>query len=274
MDAVIDVVRDPSQWLPIATPIVLSTVYALAIILLGRWLAGLLTGIAEKGMRKSRLDTTLVNFLGKLVYITLLVFVVIAALNQLGIDTTSAAAVVGAAGLAIGLSLKDQISAFAAGAMLIIFRPFKPGDFVEAAGLSGVIEEINITHTLMRSGDNKQLIVPNNEIWGSAITNYNSKPTRRIDLLIGVSYDADLRQCRTVLEQVIAKQDRILEEPQPVIAVHELGDNSVNFVVRPWVKTADYWDVRWVLTEEIKLALDDANIGIPYPQRDVHLYQH
>jgi len=266
--------QNPEQWIPLVAPVAIQAFYALAIFLIGRWIAGIISGLAEKAMLKAKLDATLASFLSKVVFVAILVFVMIAALNQLGINTTSAAAIVGAAGLAIGLSLKDQISAFAAGVMLIMFRPFKPGDFVEVAGESGVVEDINITHTQLRTGDNKQMIIPNNDVWGSTITNYNAKPTRRIDLIIGVSYDADLKQSRSVIEGVMSREGRVLEEPAPVIAVHELADSSVNFVVRPWVNTADYWAVRWALTEEIKIALDAADIGMPYPQRDVHIYEH
>ena len=274
MDQIKNFLTDSSQWLPLAMPIALSAVYALCIFIIGRWITGVLARVGEKAMLKAGLDVSLASFLSKIIYFAALAFVIIAALNRLGIDTTSAAAILGAAGLAIGLSLKDQISAFAAGTMLILFRPFKAGDFVEIASLSGTVEEINITHTMMRTGDNRQLIVPNNDIWGSTITNYNSKPTRRIDLVIGVSYDADLKQCRSVFEKVLSAEKRILKDPAPVIAVHELGDSAVNFVVRPWVTTADFWAVKWALTEEIKLALDEADIGIPYPQRDVHVYPH
>lgn len=271
MEFSLDLLKDPTALAALLLPIGLKILYALVIYLIGKAIARFVANVAAKAMGRSKLDVTLVSFLSKIIYVALLAFVIIAALGQLGINTTSAAAIVGAAGLAIGLSLKDQISSFAAGVMLIMFRPFKPGDFVEAGGESGVVEEINITHTHMRTGDNKAIIIPNSAIWGDTITNYNTKPTRRIDLVVGVSYEADLKQTRSVLEGVLSQEGRLLAEPAPVIAVHELADSSVNFVVRPWVNTADYWAVRWALTEAIKNALDAAGIGIPYPQMDVHI---
>jgi small conductance mechanosensitive channel len=180
-------------------------------------------------------------------------------------------ALVGAAGLAIGLALQDSLKNFAAGVLLIFFRPFKEGDFVEVAGVSGVAEQITIFNTVMRTGDNREVIVPNGAIYSDIITNYNRRPTRRIDMIVGISYDSDIRLAKQILSEILAADERVLEDPAPKIAVAELADSSVNFVCRPWVKTDDYWDTKWDITEQIKLRFDEAGIGIPFPQMDVHL---
>jgi small conductance mechanosensitive channel len=198
-------------------------------------------------------------------------FVIMAALEKLGVETTSFAAIIAAAGLAIGLSLQGTLGNFASGIMLIMFRPFKVGDFVEAGGVAGVVEEIQIFSTKMKSGDNKEIIVPNGQIVGSTITNYSAKETRRIDLVIGVGYDDDLKKVRSVLEDILGKEARVLPDPAPTIGLLELGDSSVNFAVRPWVKTGDYWPTLFDLQEAIKIRFDHEGISIPYPQRDVHL---
>jgi small conductance mechanosensitive channel len=213
----------------------------------------------------------LVNFIRSVAHIALILFVVVAALGQLGVDTTSLIALVGAAGLAIGLALQDSLKNFAAGVLLIFFRPFKEGDFVEVAGVSGVAEQITIFNTVMRTGDNREVIVPNGAIYSDIITNYNRRPTRRIDMIVGISYDSDIRLAKQVLAEIIAADERVLEDPAPKIAVAELADSSVNFICRPWVKTDDYWDAKWAITEQIKLRFDEAGIGIPFPQMDVHL---
>lgn len=267
----LEVLKDPEQLLAIALPMAMNVVAALAIFFIGKWVANLVVGMIRKAMIRGKMDETLASFLGNVLYGLLLAIIVIAALGQLGVDTTSAAAVIGGASLAIGLSLQGQLASFAAGVMLIMFRPFKKGDFIEAGGQSGSVQEIRIFATIMTTGDNREVIVPNSSIWGGSITNFSARPTRRIDLVIGVSYDADLKQARDVLTQVIEAESRILKEPAVTIAVSELADSSVNFVVRPWVNSGDYWPTRFALTEAIKNALDEAGIGIPYPQMDVHL---
>ncbi len=249
----------------------LKVLAAIAIFIIGRWMAKGLIGFTKKLMQKSKVDPMLVSFLGNILYGLTITLVVIAALSQLGIETTSLAAVIAAAGLAIGLSLQSSLSNLAAGVMIIIFRPFKIGDFIEAAGVSGSVEGISIFTTDIKTGDNKKVIVPNGKITSATITNYSAKKTRRIDLIIGVSYDDDLKKVKRVLAKVIEKEERVLEEPAVQIAVSELADSSVNLVVRPWVKTADYWLVRFDLIEAIKLAFDKEGISIPYPQRDVHV---
>jgi small conductance mechanosensitive channel len=180
---------------------------------------------------------------------------------------------VGAAGLAIGLSLQDSLKNFAAGVLLVVFRPFREGDFVEAAGVSGVVERITIFNTFMRTGDNREVIVPNGPIYGGVIVNYSKRETRRVDMTFGIGYDANLLQAKQLLQEILAEDERILKEPEPVVAVSELADSSVNFVVRPWVNTADYWAVLWDTNEKVKLRFDEAGISIPFPQMDVHFHK-
>jgi small conductance mechanosensitive channel len=223
-------------------------------------------------MERREVEQALTDFVGNLVNAAVVVFAFIAALNQLGIETTSLVAIVGAAGLAIGLALKDSLGNFAAGVMILIFKQFKTGDFIEAAGVLGVVESLNIFSTQLKTGDNKTIYVPNGKLVGDNIINYSTKPTRRVDLVIGVSYEADLSHVKTVLEDILAKEERLLEDPAPTIGVLELADNSVNFAVRPWVNAADYWPVYFDLHANVKTRFDEEGIGIPYPQRDVHLY--
>jgi len=207
-------------------------------------------------------------------YIALLVFVVLAALGQLGIQTTSFIAVIGAAGLAIGLALQGSLANFAAGFLMIIFRPFKVGDYIEGAGVAGTVETIQIFTTQLQTPDNKTVIIPNAGLTAGNITNYSAKGTRRVDLVFGIGYGDDIDKARTIMEDILAKDERILKDPAPKIAVVELADSSVNFVVRPWVKSENYWDVYFDTTENIKKSFDAQGISIPFPQRDVHMYEH
>jgi small conductance mechanosensitive channel len=207
-------------------------------------------------------------------YIGLLVFVVLAALGQLGIQTTSFIAVIGAAGLAIGLALQGSLSNFAAGFLMIIFRPFKVGDFIEGAGVSGTVEKIQIFTTQIITPDNKTIIIPNAKLSGDNIVNYSVRGTRRVDLVFGIGYGDDIDKARKIITDVIEKDARVLKDPPPVIAVMELADSSVNFAVRPWVKILDYWDLRFDVTETIKKRFDAERISIPFPQHDVHVYRH
>lgn len=233
-------------------------------------MAKILARILGKVLSRTKLDTILVEFIQSLVNALLLVFVVVAALDQLGVNTNSVIAVLGAAGLAIGLALQGSLQNFAAGFMLLIFRPFKGGDFVEAAGVSGNIEKIGIFSTTLRTGDNKEVIIPNGAIYGSNIVNYSKRATRRIDMVFSIGYSDDIRRARDVMANIIKADPRVLPEPSPLIAVGELGASSVNFFVRPWVKTEDYWAVKFDLTEKIKLAFDENGISIPFPQMDIH----
>ncbi|EAR60954.1 mechanosensitive ion channel family protein [Neptuniibacter caesariensis] len=254
-------------------PWIVDIALALAIFFVGRWVVKQVMKVAERLLRKAKMDDMLVNFISSIASVVLLLFVIVASLDQLGVDTTSLIALVGAAGLAIGLSLQDSLKNFAAGVMLIVFKPFRAGDFVEAAGVAGVVEDIQIFNTVMRSGDNKEMIIPNGAIYSGVITNYSARDTRRVDMVFGIGYDDDLRKAKEVLNEIIAADERILKDPAPVIAVSELADSSVNFVVRPWVNSADYWAVLWDTTEAVKLRFDEEGISIPYPQMDVHLHK-
>ena len=244
---------------------------ALVIFYVGRMVVSAVVGVAQKFMRNREMDDILISFLSSILRWVLLLFVVVAALSQLGIDTTSLVALLGAAGLAIGLSLQSSLANFASGVMLIIFRPFTKGDFVEVAGTSGSVNSISIFTTTLTTPDNKEVIVPNGAVLGNNITNYSARPTRRVDMVFGISYDDDIRKAKELLEQIIASDDRVLADPAPVVALGELADSSVNFLVRPWVNASDYWGVLWDTTETVKLKFDEAGISIPYPQMDVHL---
>ena len=246
---------------------------AVVIFILGRVFARIIRNAVRRILKRSKVDDLLVSFVGSLTYMGVLAFVLIAALNQLGIQTTSFVAILGAAGLAIGLALQGSLSNFAAGVLMIIFRPFKNGDYIEGAGVAGLVEQIQIFTTELRTPDNKLVIIPNANLMGSNIINYSANQTRRIDMVFGIGYDDDLRKAKTILQEILASDERILKNPAPVIAVSELGDSSVNFVVRPWAATKDYWDLYFHLMETVKIRFDEEGISIPYPQRDVHLYQ-
>ena len=243
----------------------MNVVIALAIVFLGRIGVKWTVELFAKMMLRSGMDEILINFLSAIAKALLLLLIFVAALNQLGFDTTSLIALIGAAGLAVGLALQNSLQNFAAGVMMIIFRPFKLGDFIEAGGVIGVIEQISIFSTIMRTGDNREIIVPNGQIYAGAITNYSARETRRIDMVFGIGYEDDMLAAKKVMESILAAHDLVLEEPSPKVAVGELADSSVNFNVRPWVKSEDYWAVRSELIEQIKLAFDSNNISIPYP---------
>lgn len=244
---------------------------ALIILLVGRWLAKFISQWLERVLIKSRVDKTLAKFAKNLSNMVLLIFVLIAAMARLGVETAQFAIVLGAAGLAIGLALQGSLSNFASGFLMIIFRPFKVGDFIEAAGVKGTVIEIQLFNTIINTPDNIRAIIPNAQITGGNVLNYTTNGTRRVDLVIGVSYEDDLKKARTIIEGVLAQDERVLQDPKPNVAVFELGDSSVNFVVRPWVKSADYWDAYFDITSKVKLALEENGISIPYPQRDVHI---
>jgi small conductance mechanosensitive channel len=248
-------------------------VMALAIFFIGKWIARAISNAIVRGMDKKNVDTTLSKFIGSLTYTALFAFVIIAALGQLGIQTASFVAIVGAAGLAVGFALQGSLSNFAAGILLILFRPIRAGDFVEAAGEAGVIEEVGIFATLMKTGDNKVITIPNSGIMGGNITNYSVKPTRRIDMVVGIAYDADIRKAKQILQDIMDKDERVLADPAVTIGVAELADSSVNFVVRPWVNAADYWPTKFDLLETIKYRFDEEGVGIPFPQVDVHMHK-
>lgn len=242
---------------------------ALVIFFLGRMAVRMLVKALRKAFTRAEMDITLSDFLCNVLGGIGLAFVVVAALSQLGIETTSLAAIIGAAGLAIGLSMQDSLSNLAAGVMMITFRPFTAGDYVEAGGVSGSAQSIGIFTTTMITPDNKTIIIPNSSIISGAIINYSKQPTRRIDMVFGIGYGDDLKKAKQVMIDVLEADSRILKNPAPVVAVSELADSSVNFVVRPWVKSADYWDVYFEIHEQMKLRLDAEGISIPFPQREV-----
>ena len=243
---------------------------SILIFFVGKWVARVITSLFIRGMEKSNLDETLRKFLDDIVYGLLLVVVVLAALNNLGVNTTSFVAILGAAGLAVGLAFKDTFSNIGAGVLLIVFRPFTVGNFIQVAGESGVVEEINLFSVMMKTGDNKQIIIPNSSIIGGNITNFSAKETRRVDFVFGIGYDDDLKLAKTTLEEIINEDERVLKDPATFVAVSELADSSVNFVVRAWVKSSDYWGVYFDTLEKVKLTFDEKNISIPYPQMDIH----
>jgi len=248
----------------------INIVLALLIFVIGRMVARIVVSIVRRLLSKANMDDILIDFVCSILQTALLLFVIIAALNQLGVDTTSLIALLGAAGLAVGLALQGSLQNFASGVMLIVFRPFKAGDFVDAGGVSGTVEKISIFSTQMRTGDNREIIVPNGKIYGDTITNFSARDTRRIDMVVGIGYDDDIKKAQEILRGLVDGDERILNDPETLIAVSELADSSVNFVVRPWVKSSDYWAVKFDFNENVKLAFDEQGISIPYPQLDVH----
>lgn len=254
-------------------PFAINIAMALVIYVIGRFIVNILVSAFGQVMAKSKYDEMLINFLKSIVKAILMLFVIIASLNQLGINTTSLAAILAAAGLAIGLSLQSSLQNFAAGVMLLVFRPFKKGDFIDAGGVAGSVKSIGVFSTVMNTPDNKEIIIPNGNIYGGNIINFSAKDTRRVDMKFGIGYGDDLLLAKKLLEEMVAADERILAEPAPQIAVAELGDSSVNFVVRPWVNSSDYWGVMFDFTEAVKLRFDAEGISIPFPQMDVHLHK-
>lgn len=244
---------------------------AIATLLIGWVAAGFIANGFQKVLTKRKLDSTIIDFISHMVRYVIIAFVVIAALSRIGVETTSFVAIIGAAGLAIGLALQGSLSNFASGVLIVVLRPFKSGEYIEAAGVAGSVESVQIFSTTLTTVDNKYVVVPNSSILGGNIINYSRKPTRRIDLMIGVSYKADLAKTKAVLEAVTKANSGVLKSPELQIAVAELADSSVNLVVRPWVRSEDYWTVRFELMEAIKNGLDEAGIEIPFPQMDVHM---
>ena len=255
------------------TDLAIQIAIAIAIFIIGKMVAKMIAGLVRNGMTRAGTDAILVGFIGNIVYGLLLAGVVLAAVDSLGINVTSLMAIVGAAGLAIGLALKDSLGNFAAGVMIIIFRPFKIGDYIEAGGTAGSVDEIGLFASLLHTPDNKRIIVPNSAIIGGNITNVSALPTRRIDLVFGIGYDDNIGQARDIIQAVLDADERILAEPEASIVVGELGDNSVNLNVRPWVDSADYWPVRGDLLERIKIRFDEEGISIPYPQQTVYMHE-
>ena len=252
----------------------LDVIGAVLILIFGFWIARKVhSGVAKSLQRTGKIDLTLSQFFASLARYLVLIVTVLAVLSQFGIETTSLVAVVGAAGLAIGLALQGTLSNVAAGVMLLIFRPFKVGDFIEAAGQAGTIKELNLFVTEMATGDNIKIIVPNSKIWGDSIRNFSANPTRRVDLVMGISYDDDIDKAMDVMRLVIAEDERVHKDPEPFIVVSELADSSVNFIIRVWVDSGNYWPVKFSLTKAMKMRFDSEGINIPYPHRTVYLHQ-
>jgi small conductance mechanosensitive channel len=251
----------------------LKVVGALAVLVVGRIVAGMIRRAVRRGLERAEVDATLRPFLTGLVYYAALAVVVIAVLNLFGIETTSLIAILGAAGLAVGLALQGTLSNFASGVMLLVFRPFKVGDYVEAAGTAGSVEQVGVFNSILKSPDNVLIVVPNSQIYGQTIKNYSGFETRRIDMVMGISYDDDIGVAVETILSILGADERVLKDPAPVVAVNELADSSVNLVVRPWCQGSDYWTLKWDLTRRLKEGLEKAGCSIPYPQRDVHLKQ-
>ncbi len=247
---------------------------AVLIFLIGRWLAKFITNMVRKALAKTEMEDTLERFLCNIIYSVLLAVVVIATIGQLGVETTSLLAIFGAAGLAVGLALQGSLSNFAAGVLIVAFRPYKVGDFIEAGGEAGTVVEVQIFTTILKSPDNKKIIVPNDQIMSGTITNYSTLGTRRVDMVFGIGYDDDIDAAYKAIQEVLDADERILADPAYTVALNELADSSVNFIVRPWVDSADYWGVYNDVTEQVKRKFDASGISIPFPQRDVHVYNH
>lgn len=248
-----------------------KVVLALAIFLMGKFIANVTKKATTKLMDKRKIDPTVVAFLANMIWALIIAFTLVATLSQFGVQTASLVAVIGAAGLAVGLALQGSLSNFAAGVLMVIFRPCRIGDYIEAAGVAGTVDEITIFSTRLITPDNKVVVAPNSAIMDGTITNYSALAKRRVDLTVGVSYEADIALTKSVLTEVLNNNQYLLKEPAPTVGILELADSSVNFVVRPWVKTCDYWPAYFALQEEMKLALDKAGIAIPYPQMDLHV---
>ena len=249
----------------------LKTLAAITIFFIGKYFAGVAKNVTSRVLTGRKIDETVSSFVSNLAWAVVFVFTIIATLGQVGVQTASLVAVIGAAGLAVGLALQGSLSNFASGVLMVIFRPCRVGDFIEAAGVAGVVDEITIFSTRLRTGDNKVIIAPNSSIMNGTIINYSALEKRRIDLTIGVSYTADIALTKKVLAQVLDNHPLVLKDTAYTIGLAALADSSINFVVRPWVKTSDYWPVHFELLEQIKLAFDDAKIEIPFPQMDLHV---
>ncbi len=272
---IVDTLSHAEQWLTNNSDLLIqygvNIISALLILFIGNLIVKGVANSVSKVLHKKKMDKAVIEFIHGLVRYLLFVIVLIAALGRVGVQTASVVAVIGAAGLAIGLALQGSLSNFAAGVLIVAFRPFKSGDYVEIGGVAGSVDSIQIFQTVLTTPDNKMVVVPNGSVIGSPITNYSRHATRRVDLMIGVSYGANLQQTKELLTKICESDERVLKEPGIQVGVHTLADSSVNFVVRPWVKTADYWSVYFDLMQAIKEGLDKEGIEIPFPQMDVHL---
>ena len=250
-----------------------TLVMSVAVLIIGLWVIKRLNRVLSRAMDKGQTDPTLATFLQNLSSVIMKALLFISVASMIGIETTSFIAILGAAGLAIGLALQGSLANFAGGVLVLMFRPFKVGDFVEAQGVAGTVAEIQIFNTVLKTGDNRTVIVPNGAISNGIITNFSAQDTRRVDFVFGIGYDDDIHQARAVLLGIFGRDERVLDDPEPFVKVGELGDSSVNFTCRVWVKSADYWGVYFDTIEQVKTTFDAENIAIPYPQTDVHLHQ-
>lgn len=273
MDFVLEYINHPDKLIPLLLPYGLKLLGAIAIFVIGRWIALFLVKILERSLTRTKTDETVTEFLAVVGYIVIMAFVIIAALGQLGVQTTAAAAIIGGSALALGLSLQGQIASVASGVLLIFFRPMRKGDFVEVAGKMGTVASVKIVNTLLVTTNNQEITIPNNQVWNSPITNYSARPTRRMDLTVAIGLNDDIDKAKQILRDIIAADERVLKEPAPNVAVTAMGDSSISLLFQPWFKTSDYWGGYWDMVEAIKKRFDAEGITIPHPQRDVHLRQ-
>lgn len=271
MDAINGWALDLETLAAIGLPMLGRIVAALLTFFIGRWLAKLVIGLVRKAIARRQADSMIVDFIGNVLYGLALAVIVISALNQLGVDTTSAAAVLGGMAIAVGLALQSQLSSFASGVLLIIFRPFRAGDFVQIGDAMGVVEQLKIVVTVLKSPDGQEVTLPNSSVWGSKIVNFSIRPIRRVDLAIGIAYGSDLLKAKQILQQLLSEEPRFLADPAPTVHCSNLGDSSVDFAVRGWTQGSDWWDTRCNMIEKIKLRFDAEGIEIPFPQMDVHV---
>ena len=263
-----------SQAIDFAWKIGPGLIAAIITLIIGLWVIKFISSLFTKALERSKVEVSLQHFLSSLVTVLLKVMLLISVASMLGINTTSFVAIIGAAGLAVGLALQGSLANFAGGVLILLFKPYKVGDFIEAQGFAGSVKEIQIFNTILKTGDNKIIIIPNGPLAGGNIINYSTMPTRRVDMTFGIGYDDDLKKAKEVLLRLIKEDSRILSDPEPMIAVSELADSSVNFTVRVWCKSGDYWGIYFDMQEKVKLTFDQEKLSIPYPQQDVHVYNH
>ncbi len=250
-----------------------AIVFALLIFFAGKWLAGKLTRICKALMTRHKMDATLISFLSNIIFALLMLLVAVSALGQLGVETASLAAMIAAAGLAVGLALQGSLSNFASGVMVIAFKPFRAGDYIDGGGVSGTVMDVGIFYTTLKTPENVQVILPNKSLMDSAITNYTANDTRRFSFVFSIGYQNDITEAKAILQQIIDEEPRLLKDPAPTIGVLAHGESSIDLACRPWVKTDDYWSVYWDIMEKVKLRFDAASISIPFPQREVHVIE-
>ncbi|MCB5162250.1 mechanosensitive ion channel family protein [Marinomonas algarum] len=261
------------EWLPVLVDSAINLGIGLVVFFIGKYIAGKVAQWCEKRLLKASVDKAVAGFASSILYALMFAGIALMALGQIGVETTSFIAILGAAGLAVGLALQGSLSNFASGVLIILLRPFRSGDFIDAGGQMGTVNRIELFHTYLKTPDNRVIIVPNSSVMDGSIVNFSRESTRRLDLVIGISYDADIRLAKKLMEDIVNADERILKDPKCLIAVSELADSSVNFFLRPWVASADYWTVRADLLEKIKYTFDEQGVGIPYPQMDVHVHK-